>query len=313
MNYKRNNNIYNNYKNKCCPPLAYICCGIGGKIAVVDLINKTHIMDIFCEGFNDLYYIAISPNLDYAYIADYSGKSILKLDLMCNRIVKYVSVVGKPRSIDISLCGNFVYVVFDDEPVMQILNGKSLDTINQFSLPTSGGSVTVTNNNAIIYVTQPSLNQTAVIDLCNFSIIKMINTGINPGRSAISYEKNLIMIAGRGSNNLIPINTCTMLTNENIYIDASPSGLTFIENGKKCLVNLREENKVSVVDIFTNQIISHIPVGNLPGDIAASKVLPIAVVGNQYDGTLSIINTETLSVSKTLNICSDPVGIAIVE
>lgn len=325
MNWNNCNNSIQNRCSKtlnascidcsCCHrrPMAYVCGGTSGYVAVVDLIEGRNIMNIDCGENSYPYNIAANPSSDCAYVADYERNMVLKLNLADGIVVDMTAVVGTPVGISVSPCGCFVYVVFQDEPILQILHAGSLENIASIALPVPGNSVFVTADCQTAYITLPSLNQTAVVNLCLNSVSELLNTGINPGRMAVSYECPLILVAGRGNESITPINTCRIRPEESIFLGAIPSGLDFICGTRECLVALANENSAAVVDICTHQVLNRIPVGIFPGDVAASKVFPLAVVGNQTDGTLSVIDTNAMSNIATVYIGGTPSGIAVVD
>lgn len=300
------------YDQYCCRPLAYACCGGSSHVAVVDLTNGIHIKNIPCGEDADPYYIAIGPMQDQAYVADYSRRMILKLDLNRGQVINEVSVMGRPHGVDVSPCGCFVYVVFDDEPVMQVLQTGSMKGIGHMRLPAPSGSVDVTPGGRVAYVTLPSLNQTAAVDLCTLSVTSLLDTGINPGRMAVSLGTPLLLVAGRDSQTITPINTCNIRPGADILLDGHPGGLAFAYGERACLVALQRENEVAIVNIHTRQVVSRISVGNLPGGVATSKCCPLAAVCNQADDTLSILNTDRLSCIATVQIGGSPTGVAVV-
>lgn len=289
------------------PPLAYICCGASEKVAIVNLAEASHVGDIPCGEGSDPYYIAISPSTHSAYVADYTRKMVLKLDLDSNQLVFQTFVAGSPRGLDLSPCGQYIYVVFDNAPIMQILNSELMN-LGQIPLPASSNSVAVANNGLQAYVTLPGLNQTAVVNLCTRCVTDFLNTGTNPGRMAYSSEK-LLLVAGRDSQTLTPVNTCCQYAD--IQLSASPAGLAFTWSNQQCLVALPQENEVAAVDLCSGQEISRIPTGQLPGGVASSKFYPLVGVCSQLSSTVTIINTQTLSVTATLNVGNDPAGIAV--
>lgn len=291
-------------------PLAYICCGGSAKVAIVDLENASHIGDIPCGAGSDPYYIAISPNKWIAYVADYTQQKILMLDLIQNQVVGQTALSGHPRGIDISPLTQNVYVVFDDVPVMQIL-APNLCSRGQMELPSAGGSVVVAAD-SVAFVALPLLNQTAVIDLCTCAVIDLLDTGISPGRMAYHEREDFLLVAGRGSQTLTPVNTRGYCIGEDIPLGGTPAGLAFIQGRPQCLVALQNENQAAVVDLCSRQVSSLIPVGQLPGGVAASEKYPFAIVCNQISSTVSIIQTQALAVTATLAVGDDPAGVAVI-
>lgn len=270
-------------------------------------------MDIPCGNDADPYYIAVSRSKDYAYIADYSNNAVLQLDLNRSVIVNRATVLGRPRGLDVSPNGHLVYVVFDYEPVMQILQAGSLQEVTRITLPSHSGSVAVTEDGTTAYVTQPELNQTVVINLCTNLVISQLNTGISPGRMARSDKDALLLVAGRESQTLTAIDTCGASVIDYFSIQSTPSGLDFTKNSQICLVALPLQNEAAFVDFFNRQVITRVPVGPLPGGVAASKLHPLAVVCNQQSSTVSILDTNSMTVTATVQVGADPAGVAVID
>lgn len=292
------------------PSLAYICCGIDSKVAVVDLEETRHIGDILCGADTYPYYIAITKNGKTAYVADYTGKRVLMLDLEQNRLVSQVDVIGFPVSLDISPTNHCVYVVFADVPFMQVFEAD-LTCSGQIALLSYSDSVSVVNCGRQICVTQPELNQTIVIEACTGFITQYLNTGINPGRTAYSAKEGLLLVAGRVSRTLTVVDIEHGYVCTDIALTGTPSGLAFTRNNRECLVALQDMNVVEVVDLCSSVAITQIPVGELPGSVAASKYQDVAVVTNQVSSTVQIIDTQYLAVTNTLVVGNNPVGAAI--
>lgn len=293
-----------------CWPLAYICCGASAKVAIVDLEQARHIGDIPCGEGSDPYYIALNPNNRIAYVASYLQKKILMLDLARRQLIGQVDTIGRPRGLDVSPCGDAVYAVFDDQPTMQIFSAQ-LGACGQIALPAGGDSVTIAAHGRQAYVTQPTLNQTAVIDLCSGSLVARLDTGTSPGRVAYSPENALLLVAGRESHTLTPVDTCRNLTEGNIALGAVPAGLAFARGDRTCLVALSREKAVAAVDVCSDQVMARIPVGELAAGVAASRLYPLAIVSSQIASTVAIIDTQALKVSSTLRVGEDPAGVAV--
>lgn len=292
-------------------PLAYVCCS--ESISVVDLLELRRMFSIPCGDGSQPYNIVINPIENYAYVADYALDRVLTVDLTYNVIVNEASVGGSPKSLAVSPCGRFLYVVFDDVALMQVLSTSTLELLWQIDLPAPGSSVSVTNLGDIACVTQPSLDQTAVISLRRHDIKEMLDTPEESGGTAVSPYHPVLLVAGNASDDVTPVNTLGMLIGDSISLDDAPSGLTYIGDGRSCLVAIPEEDVAIVIDLVRQQTLRGIPTGELPGGVAASLIYPLAVVCNQGDATLTVINTKTYSVTDDVEVGTNPTGAAIFE
>lgn len=306
-------NDCNNCWEEAVSPLAYICCEGSEKVAILNLATAKHIGDISCGPNSSPFYIVIGPGGNIAYVADYSRNMVLILDLVNNKLVNQTKVIGNPVAIDVSPSGRCICVVFDNEPVVQILGAFRLEPRGLIGLYTPSGSIQVTNCGFAAYVTQPDINQTVVVDLCNRRLVELLNTGENPGYMAYSAESNLLLIAGRTSQTLVPVFTREIVSGRELPLGGTPFGLAFAKGDKLCLVALQDENEVAVVDLFAPQVGARIAVGEFPEGVGASKRRPLAAVSNQASSTVSIINTEALSVTETVSVGDDPSGVAVVD
>ncbi len=71
------------------------------------------------------------------------------------------------------------------------------------------------------------------------------------------------------------------------------------------------EDKVSVVDLITNSVLSEINVEQKPLGVAANTQRMAVYVTNYDSNTVSVIDAGTNAVTATINVGSNPVGIAI--
>ncbi|MBD2823170.1 YncE family protein, partial [Xenorhabdus sp. 42] len=76
------------------------------------------------------------------------------------------------------------------------------------------------------------------------------------------------------------------------------------------ITNFYSDN-VSVIDVETNKVITIIPVGKHPSDVAITPDRQFVYVTNLTSKNISVINTETNSVIATIPVGGQPYGIAI--
>jgi 40-residue YVTN family beta-propeller repeat/40-residue YVTN family beta-propeller repeat/40-residue YVTN family beta-propeller repeat/40-residue YVTN family beta-propeller repeat/40-residue YVTN family beta-propeller repeat/40-residue YVTN family beta-propeller repeat/40-residue YVTN family beta-propeller repeat len=86
---------------------------------------------------------------------------------------------------------------------------------------------------------------------------------------------------------------------------ASASPFAFITNSSS--------NYVSVIDIFSNTVVTNVTVGSGPSGVAVNSSGTIVYVANSGNNTVSVIDasTSSYSVFATIPVGIDPVGIAI--
>jgi len=105
--------------------------------------------------------------------------------------------------------------------------------------------------------------------------------------------------------------TCNFNVITNFDVGDSPFGVTTSPDGETIWVAnagglFTNSNKVTVVNATTFAIESVITVGNFPEDIAFTSSGSQAFVTNSTDGTVSVIDTATRTVTQTISLASIP-------
>jgi YVTN family beta-propeller protein len=98
---------------------------------------------------------------------------------------------------------------------------------------------------------------------------------------------------------------------------AYPEGLAISPDGKTLVVALSDADSADVINLATSEQ-NVVTVGHYPNDVAFDRQ-GRAYVSNEYDGTLSVINTATASVTNTItglggalgDLASHPEGMAL--
>lgn len=167
------------------------------------------------------------------------------------------------KTYKIPSAGGWDYILADDGKLyvshgtqVNILNQKTGDSLGY--IPNTLGVHGIAINHAAGkgYTSNGRLNTITVFDLKTFDTLKQISVGQNP--DAIMYEsfsQKIITCNGR-SNNLSIVDPVKELVVATIPLDGKPE--TAVSDGKgKLFVNIEDKNKISVVDLKSNQVIAN--------------------------------------------------------
>jgi YVTN family beta-propeller protein len=154
----------------------------------------------------------------------------------------------------------------------------------------------------------------AVVDLDVNLVVKVFDTGAAAEDVEISPTGSLVFISNELSNNLTAVNThLAQPANTNIGVGNSPVGLAFSTGGKKLYVANRNDNNVSVIDVFTHSEIVKITIGEEPYGATSTISGRLVVVSNFTGNTISIIDTKRENVISTVPTGTGPSFLAILE
>jgi YVTN family beta-propeller protein len=176
------------------------------------------------------------------------------------------------KSFPIGSPGGWDYIAVGPDKKIYVSHGTQVNILDQ----RSGDSVGVIPNTTGVhgiafaeaigkgYTSNGRLNNVTVFDLKTSAVLKQIQTGQNP--DAIMYDpfsKKVITCNGR-SHDLSIIDVTTEQVVATIPLDGKPETAVSDEAGR-LFVNIEDKNKIAVVDLRTNAVITSWPLSGADG------------------------------------------------
>ena len=91
-----------------------------------------------------------------------------------------------------------------------------------------------------------------------------------------------------------------------VFAMTAPSALALDDLSNYVFVPNRASAEVAVIDTRTDTVVAHVPVGQVPHQVAVSQTLGKMVVSNTADDTLSVIDLATLRTTATIQLGHEP-------
>lgn len=241
--------------------------------------------------------IAIPTSGGFALVANKGSESVSRIDLTSNTVVATIPVPGTPTSVAVLPDGSKAYVVQSTNCPL-----PPEPTPPPGPTPTPGPTPEPT----------PTPNPpctVAVIDLASNTVVSNITVGHQPFAVAVSPNGAFAYVTNRADATVSLINTTTDTVIDELEVGATPEGI-FVGFGEVYITN-DASNSVSVYREIDFQPLATIPTGGGPLSVAVSPDGKSAIVGNDHDGTATLINTGVNTVRATVPVGSNPAGIAI--
>jgi len=155
------------------------------------------------------------------------------------------------------------------------------------------------------YVTDPSSNNIAVVDIKNMEIKKHIATGKFPHGIRMSHDGKKFYVANLKGDSVSVIDAGEEKSITEIAVGKTPIQVAISVDDKYVYVSLAGENSVAVIDTNTFKLIKKIKVGNFPAQVFTDPKGRYIYVANQGieskpDNSISVIDTKTNKVIKTI-------------
>jgi YVTN family beta-propeller protein len=145
-----------------------------------------------------------------------------------------------------------------------------------------------------LYVSMPSVNQVAVIDIQTWKVIANLDAGMRPMRVALQHDGRYLWVGNDGadekSSGITVIDTVTLKVAAQIDTGAGHHEIGFTEDDSLAFVTNKQDGTLSAIDIRRLVRVTNIKVGPLPGSIAFSSLGKAVYVANEGDGTIVVLD-----------------------
>jgi YVTN family beta-propeller protein len=209
--------------------------------------------------------------------------------------------------------------------VLSLANRTVTKTIT-FPPSAPDGSVVVPNRIVVspdgsrAYVASHSCNPGSFIYLVDMATLTVTGSplavGCFPSSIALTPDGSQLWVSSRGSSRVDVFDTAT---NQAVtsYLIQLPTGIAFNPTGTRAYIGEGiSPGNVVVVDTSTYQLITRVPVGNLPHALAVTPVGRYVYVTNGLSNSISQISTLNNKVIRTIKLPNGfkhPLGIAFLQ
>ena len=163
--------------------------------------------------------------------------------------------------------------------------GSKLYTLIPLKSP--GEDWTLADDNKRLYVSLPSSNRVAVIDVPTWKVIANIDAGTKPTRVALQHDQRYLW-AGT-ENGVYVIDTVTLKPVAQLKTGAGPHEIAFNDDDSLAFMTNREAGTVSIIDIRKLAVTNEVKVGSHPASISFSSLSKTAYVASEGDGAIVAI------------------------
>lgn len=176
--------------------------------------------------------------------------------------------------------------------------------------------VVLTPDGRFAYVTNGGENTVSVVDTAARRAEATILVGAYPHGIRISPDGKEAYVANVKGGTVSVIDTEARREVAKIPVGKGPAQVGFTPDGRLAFASLSQENKIVVIDPVTRKVIKKVAVGTVPIQVYATPDSQLLFVANQGTKkspgpTVSVVNLETLEVTKTVETGPGPHGVVV--
>ncbi|MGA7720373.1 MAG: tetratricopeptide repeat protein [Ignavibacteriaceae bacterium] len=253
--------------------------------------------------------IALSPNSENGYIANYNSNDITVFNKITNENLKTVPVGEHPSNLLITPDGQFVLITHESPDALWVMSTKDNQIINK-NHNITGHLLNDTANNKI-YSSAIFTPYVFVLNPINQAIIKQIEVGGRPMDLAITPDGKFIYVPNYDLSEVEKIDTHLDSVVNRIHNINNGRGIAISPDGNYAYVTNVIYNTVTVIDLKNDTVFKTIFVGRMPTSARANVINNCIYVSNQGEASISIIDIKSNAVVKTIPVADNPIYLRI--
>lgn len=220
--------------------------------------------------------IAVNPGSRLAFVANYTDASVSVVNLDSNTVVRKIDVGANPQSVAVDPASGLLLVGCDGVPAVQIY------------------------------------------DLQGYHLVGSVSTGKGPIRIAVHSSQKLAYAVAQGSSKMEVISLSSHKLIQTVDVGSQPRVVAVDERDQIAYIGHWGSNKLSVVDLNSQSRLNDLKVGRNANSIEVAPDARLAFVANFADGkdgggSVSVIDLDTRSVKKSINVDAGPSRVAVDE
>jgi YVTN family beta-propeller protein len=256
--------------------------------------------------------IAINPNTNMIYVANYGSNTTSIINGTTNSVVSAIDVGDTPDSIAVNPNTNMIYLANFGSNTVSVIDGTTnmLATAAEEIDVNVGEDIAVNPNTNMIYVANSDSNTVSIINGTTNSVVSAIDVGDTPDSIAVNPNTNMIYLAksdvdpvtSRDENGTVSVidGTTNTLIVRDVRVGGGPADVAVNPDTNMVYTANPESNTASIINGTTNNIVAHIAVGNFPLSIAVNPNTNTIYVAKSGDNTLSVIAPTSAPSTVTL-------------
>jgi YVTN family beta-propeller protein len=242
------------------------------------------------------WFVAVSPDGGRVYVSMFeddlpgTGSAVTAIDTKTRAPVVTKPIGPKPYALAVAPDGR-VWVPVHDAKRVDVLDGTSLDVVDEVGVPETPHAVALSADGKRAYTPDHESDKVSVIDVRKAAVEKNIPAGKSPHSLAVAPDGRTVVVANYNGGTINTIDTTSLLVSKPIPVGTYPQCVAFSADGKHAYAVNEGTNSISTLDVATAQTTT-LQVGRSPRTIAVAPDGRYAYVTNGDDNTVTVLRVS---------------------
>lgn len=256
------------------------------------ILEKRHMYDLRRTAVLGLSLVGFSLWADsafafLAYVSNEKGNSVSVIDTDKMEMIATVKTGQRPRGIEVSRDGKFVYVALGDDDTIQIIDTKSLNIVGELPSGPDPEQFTLDPAGKTLYVANENDAMVTIIDVGKRAAIGQVTVGIEPEGMVVSPDSKVLICTSETTSMVHFIDTTTREIVGNLLVGSRPRFSAFKADGSELWVTSEIGGSLAIIDPGTRQLKQTVTF-EIPG-LRSEAIQPVGI-NITKDGKLGFID-----------------------
>jgi YVTN family beta-propeller protein len=245
--------------------------------------------------------VTIDTKTHEVFVTNFDDDTISVISQVANTVIKTIKVGGAPVGIAADSKRGVVYALVAHK--VAVINVSTNKVTRSISLGHTGGdSVAIDESKDLLFVTEESTNQVAIVSGSSHKVLKQVKTGNLPVGVAVDQSKHNAFVTVAGSDEVEVISATHKKVTHKVKVQTEPNGISIDPKRHEVYVVNQNEvfgnhSTVSVISTRTIKVVATIKkTGEQGGSAAVDTKNGVLYVSQDGSYTVYEINLRTRKV-----------------
>jgi PQQ-dependent catabolism-associated beta-propeller protein len=222
-----------------------------------------------------------------AYVSNEKGNSISVIDTDKMETVATIKTGQRPRGIEVSRDGKFVFVALGDDDVIQVFDTKTRNDAGELPSGADPEQFTLDPAGKILYVANENDAMVTVIDVEKRTALGQILVGTEPEGMAVSPDSKVLICTSETTSMVHFIDTASREIAGNLLVGSRPRFSAYKSDGSELWVTSEIGGNLAIIDPATRQLKQTVTF-EIPG-LRSEAIQPVGI-NITRDGKLGFVD-----------------------
>jgi PQQ-dependent catabolism-associated beta-propeller protein len=210
-----------------------------------------------------------------AYVSNEKGNSISVIDTDKMETIATIKTGQRPRGIEVTRDGKFVFVALGDDDKIQLFDTKTRDDAGELPSGPDPEQFALDPAGKLLYVANENDAMVTIIDMAKRAAIGQVTVGTEPEGMAVSPDSKMLICTSETTSMVHFIDTASREVVDNLLVGSRPRFSEYKSDGSELWVTSEIGGSLAIIDPATRKLKQTVTF-EIPG-LRSESIQPVGI------------------------------------